>query len=60
MLGTGGTGLSDGVALEPGLLHISFRGTEDLLSKLYALSQAAAKDFDWFRAATEPVEQRSA
>ena len=60
MLGQGVTGLSDGVVLEPGHLHISFLGTEDLLSKLYALSQAAAKDFDRFRAAAEPVQQRSA
>jgi len=61
MLGQGVTGLSDGVVLEPGHLHISFRGTEeDLLSKLYALSQAAAKDFDRFRVATEPVDSRSA
>jgi hypothetical protein len=47
--------LSAGVALEPGHLHIDFCGTEDLLSKLYALSQAAANDFDRFRAAAEPA-----
>jgi hypothetical protein len=60
VLGQPSTGLSEGVALEPGHLHISFHGTEDLLSKLYELSQAAAKDFDRFRAATEPVVQRIA
>jgi hypothetical protein len=60
VLGEGGTGLSDGVVLDSGHLHISFLSTEDLLSKLYALSQAAAKAFDRFRAATEPVEQGSA
>lgn len=59
-LGEVDTGLADGIGLEPGHLHISFHGTEDLLSKLYALSQAAAKDFDRFRAAAEPVDQRSA
>ncbi len=48
-----GTGLSDGVVLEPGHLHISFLGTEDLLSKLYALSQAAASDFVRFQALTD-------
>jgi len=45
--------LSDGVALEPGHLHISFHGTEDLLSKLYTLSQAAANDFIRFQALTD-------
>jgi hypothetical protein len=59
VLGWRGADLSDGVALEPGHLHISFRDTEDLLSKLYALSQSAASDFDRFRAAAEPVGQRS-
>ena len=52
--------LSPGVALEAGHLHIAFSGTEDLLSKLFALSQAASNDFDRFRAAAESVEPRSA
>jgi hypothetical protein len=52
--------LSAGVALGPGHLHIEFSGTEDLLSKLYELSQAASNDFDRFRAAAEPIESRSA
>ncbi|MEO8593214.1 MAG: hypothetical protein ABI759_07830 [Candidatus Solibacter sp.] len=47
--------LSAGVVLEPGHLHIDFCGIEDLLSKLYELSQAASNDFDRFRAAGEPV-----
>ena len=47
--------LSAGVALEPGHLHITFAGAEDLLSKLYELSQVASNDFDRFRAAAEPV-----
>ena len=52
--------LSPGVALEAGHLHISFSCTEDLLSKLFELSQAASNDFDRFRAAAEPIEQRRA
>ena len=51
--------LPPGVALESGHLHIVFSGTEDLLSKLFELSQAASNDFDRFRAAAEPVERRS-
>ena len=53
-------GLSPGVALEAGHLHIAFSGTEDLLGKLFELSQAANNDFDRFRAAAEPAKQRSA
>jgi len=49
-----------GVALEAGHLHIAFSGTEDLLRKLFELSQAASNDFDRFRAAAEPAERRSA
>jgi hypothetical protein len=52
--------LSPGVALEAGHLHIAFSGTEDLLGKLFELSQAASNDFDRFRAAAEPAEPRSA
>jgi hypothetical protein len=48
-------GLSAGVALEAGHLHIQFSDTEDLLAKLYELSQAASNDFDRFRAAAEPI-----
>ena len=48
-------GLSAGVALEPGHLEIEFSGAEDLLAKLYELSQAASNDFDRFRAAAEPA-----
>lgn len=54
------TDLSPGVALEAGHLHIAFAGTEDLLGKLFELSQAASNDFDRFRAAAEPAERRSA
>ena len=52
--------LLPGVALEAGHLHIAFSGTEDLLGKLFELSQAANNDFDRFRAAAEPAERRSA
>jgi hypothetical protein len=48
-------GLSPGVALEAGHLHIAFSCAEDLLCKLYELSQAASNDFDCFRAAAEPA-----
>jgi hypothetical protein len=46
-------GLSAGIALKPGHLHIQFVSTEDLLCKLVELSQAAANDFDRFRGLTE-------
>ncbi len=52
--------LSPGVALEAGHLHITFSGTEDLLGKLFELSQAASNDFDRFRTAAEPIEPHSA
>ena len=45
-----------GVALEAGHLHIAFSGTDDLLSKLFELSQAASNDFERFRAAAEAAE----
>ena len=48
-----------GIALEPGHLHVQFSGAEDLLSKLYELSRAAANDFERFRASAEP-QRRSA
>jgi hypothetical protein len=53
------TDLSPGVALEVGHLHIAFSGAEDLLGKLFELSQAASNDFDRFRAAAEVAAQRS-
>ena len=52
--------LSPGVALEAGHLHITFSGTDDLLGKLFELSQAASNDFDRFRTAAEPIEPHSA
>lgn len=44
--------LGDGVVLEPGTLHIEFSGTEDLLAKLFQLSQAAAYDYEAFQIAS--------
>lgn len=51
--------LSDGVALEPGHLHVEFCGAEELLGKLYELAQVASNDFDRFRTAVEPTEGRT-
>ena len=45
--------LPAGIHLEAGRLMIEFAGAEQLLSKLYELSQAAANDFDTFRATAE-------
>ncbi len=47
--------LPAGVALQPGELHIAFSGTEDLLSKLFELAQAASNDYDRFREAAGPA-----
>ncbi|HZU27479.1 MAG TPA: hypothetical protein VFA04_18265 [Bryobacteraceae bacterium] len=52
--------LPDGVCLRAGHLAIDFVGVEQLLSKLYELSQAAAYDYDAFcsaadRTAAEPI-----
>ncbi len=52
--------LPPAVELGAGQLRVHFSSTEDLLSKLYELSQAAANDFDRFRATVEPVEKCSA
>jgi hypothetical protein len=50
--------LPQGIRIEPGRLTIEFADTEQLLSNLYELSQAAANDFELFRAETEggPVQ----
>ena len=52
--------VSPEVALEAGHLDITFSSTEDLLMKLFELSQAARNDFDRFREVAEPAERRSA
>lgn len=43
-----------GVGLSPGVLHIQFRSSEDLLSKLFALAQAIANDYEAFEKQTTP------
>jgi hypothetical protein len=48
-----GTVLPKGVQLKAGDLRITFEGVADLLAKLYAISQAAAADFEHFRRAAE-------
>jgi hypothetical protein len=45
--------LPDAVQLSPGRLNIQFDGVEQLLTRLYELSQVAANDFDKFRLAAE-------
>jgi hypothetical protein len=52
--------LSPGLVLEPGHLHVTFSGAEDLLAKLFELAQAASNDYDRFCAAAEPVDRRTA
>jgi hypothetical protein len=41
--------MPEGVALEAGRLTVEFGSVEELLSRLYGLSQAAALDYDGFR-----------
>lgn len=44
--------LNEGVRIASGQLMIEFSSTEDLLSKLFELAQAAANDFETFQAMT--------
>jgi len=44
--------LPDGVGLSPGALHIQFQSAEELLSKLFALAQAIANDYEAFEKRT--------
>lgn len=41
--------LPEGVAFEAGRLKVEYESVEELLSRLYALAQAAAQDYDRFR-----------
>ena len=52
-----GKGLSvpPGLRLRPGRLEVDFNGAEELLCKLFAFSQAVAKDFEAFRDCVEPA-----
>jgi hypothetical protein len=40
--------LPAGIRLEPGSLRVEFRNPQELLQKLFALSQAIARDFEQF------------
>jgi len=44
--------LPPGVGLSPGALHIQFQSPEELLSKLFALAQAIANDYEAFEKRT--------
>ena len=44
--------LPEGVGLSPGALHIQFQSSEELLSKLFALAQAIANDYEAFEKRT--------
>jgi hypothetical protein len=44
--------LPEGVGLSPGVLHIQFQSSEELLSKLFALAQAIANDYEGFEKRT--------
>ncbi len=44
--------LPAGVGLSPGTLHIQFGSSEELLSKLFALAQAIANDYEAFERRT--------
>ena len=46
--------LPSGIGLSPGELHIQFRTSEELLSKLFALAQAIANDYEAFEERTAP------
>jgi len=48
--------LPPGIGLTPGELHIQFRTSEELLSKLFALAQAIANDYEAFEKRTAPEE----
>jgi hypothetical protein len=44
--------LPAGVSLSPGELHIQFQSSEELLTKLFALAQAIANDYEAFEKRT--------
>jgi hypothetical protein len=47
--------MPQGLRLMPGRLEVDFNGAEELLGKLFALSQEVAKDFEAFRDCVEPT-----
>ena len=48
--------LPAGIVLQADSLHVDFRGAEDLLAKLYELSQAVGNDYDSFKATVDRRE----
>lgn len=44
--------LPPGVSLSPGELHVQFQSSEELLTKLFALAQAIANDYETFEKRT--------
>jgi len=46
--------LPAGIGLSPGALHIQFQSSEELLSKLFALAQAIANDYEAFEKRASP------
>ena len=50
--------LPAGVGLTPGALHIQFQSPEELLSKLFALAQAIANDYEAFEKRTSAEAER--
>jgi len=51
--------LPDGVRVTPGSMVIEFHTVQDLLTKFYAISQAAARDFEAFQRAVELGPQKT-
>jgi len=49
--------LPEGVRMAPGSMVIEFHDVQDLLAKFYAISQAAARDFEAFQKAVEPSKR---
>ena len=49
--------LPEGVGLSRGALHIQFGSSEELLSKLFALAQAIANDYEAFERRTGAEEE---
>jgi hypothetical protein len=52
--------LPAGIQIEAGMLRVGFTDVTDLLTKLYALSQAAAADFEAFRTVVEGLPCQTA
>ena len=44
------SGLPDGVSVEPGRIEVRFRGAQDAVGRLFALTQALTHDYEQFEA----------